>query len=169
MILPYCCCQIQQHERSRYFVAGPCPPSPSPCPTRSPSPSPSPKCIASGTSSTGWIARDPHIDTYDGLRYGCQACGEFIAVKSPRCPKFEIQVRFYTPTAYRYSIMSDMVIEHEASPKIQISYPRKLSTPHAWYTSRSRRCRVTFFINGVVTVIQPNTNQKLRIDQRPDY
>lgn len=144
-----CCCRVQKD--GDIYVAEPCPP---PCPTESPSPSPSPKCIGSEKPQTAWVARDPHIDTYDGLRYDCQACGEFILSKSPACPKYEIQGRFYRPSAQPFSIMSDVVIEHQASPKIQISLTRKLVTPHAFYGS----CHVSFFVNGVPTVILPNTS-----------
>lgn len=45
-----------------------------------------------------YVAGDPHIDTYDSLKYDFQACGEFTLAISPECPKFLIQGRFYIPS-----------------------------------------------------------------------
>lgn len=149
-----CCCQVKRV--GRYYVAMPCP---EPCPTVSPtpsmSPSPSPTCIGSGRSFHGWVAGDPHIRTYDNLPYDCQACGEFVISKSPSCPEYELQGRFYIPPNRLFSVVSDMVIKHEGVPKIQMSITRKLATPHStqYYNNQ---CRISFFIDGVATVIHPN-------------
>ena len=37
---------------------------------------------------------DPHIISWDGLKFDCQAAGEFITVTSLQDPTFQIQERF---------------------------------------------------------------------------
>ncbi len=58
-----------------------CTSSPSPVPTPStPRPSPSPQPSPDGSTASTYT--DPHIATFDGLRYDCMATGEFILLKT---------------------------------------------------------------------------------------
>jgi WD40 repeat protein len=65
-----------------------CPP-----PQEEPKPEPTPDIPRKPDGNTGVIYGDPHIVTFDGLRNGFQAVGEFILAKSER-GDFEVQGRF---------------------------------------------------------------------------
>lgn len=146
-----CCCSIKRVGRTSYQV-GVCE---KPCPTVSPSPSPSPSCKPRKYIN-GWVAGDPHIRTYDGLRYDCHRCGEFDISQSPSNPRFQLQGRFTFSPGLSVATVSDAVLSHDSAPKIQVSITRKLATPHRMYYMN--RCRISFFVDGVVMTINPGTS-----------
>lgn len=66
---------------------------------------------------------DPHIYTFDGVEFDCQAAGEFILVQSPRV---EIQARFEHVGATDLlpaSVITGIVVAIEREPTVQLSFP----------------------------------------------
>lgn len=140
-----CCCNIEISACEKVCVK-PCEKCPTPTPLPTPTCTPPPNYPP---PRTGWFGGDPHIHTYDGLHYDCDACGEFTVSKKASCPKFEIQSRFYIPTSgASYSLVSDVVVAHENTRTIQVSLVRKLATPHIDYLGGL--CKIAFYINGVL-------------------
>lgn len=143
-----CCCKVWR-TRTR-FCAKPCT-----CPPVCRSPP------AGNRPQTAWVSGDPHLKTYDNLHYDCQGCGEFVLSRKEKCPKFELQARFYIRSSTAtVSTVSDAVISHENSPTVQISYVRSLSTPHSVYTVYGTKCKVAVYIDGVNTPFGPLSTQQ---------
>ncbi len=69
---------------------------------------------------------DPHIFTFDRLRFDCQARGEFTTVKSIQTPGFKVQERFHpvTPANFRASVSTGVVFQDVGLPKVEFSTPR---------------------------------------------
>ena len=91
---------------------------------------------------------DPHISTFDDLRFDCQAAGEFIMVKSEDL-SFQVQERFTAiddaSTCTQSSVSTGIVAQDPGAPTIQISTPR--SGQPSLNTLNS--CPIDFYVNGV--------------------
>jgi hypothetical protein len=68
------------------------------------------------------VSGDPHVSTFDGLKYDCQGHGEFILGKST-ITRREFQGRFHKINE-RVSVMKGVVVQDEgATPRVQITSP----------------------------------------------
>ncbi len=78
-----------------------------------------------GGISSG-VCGDPHIFTFDRLRFDCQARGEFTTVTSLQTPGFKVQERFHpvTPANFHASVSTGVVFQDVGMPKVEFSTPR---------------------------------------------
>jgi hypothetical protein len=92
-------------------------PSPSPTPTPTPSvPLIRPDCLAQCGDSNA----DPHLRTFDGLRYNFQAAGEFVAVRDTADPGFEVQVRQQAATGSTTVAVTTAVAMSVAADRVEV-------------------------------------------------
>ncbi|CAB9525866.1 receptor-like protein kinase [Seminavis robusta] len=93
-----------------------------------------------GNVATFW--GDPHMITFDGVKYDCQGAGEFTILKTLNSnmeSKFEIQGRFVSFNAQRRITVTRGVVVREAGvPTVQISVP----------SAYDKKCPVTLHVNG---------------------
>lgn len=108
-------------------------PSPSPSPTPPPSPT---------TGRTSSCYTDPHLITFDGLRYDCQATGEFTLVTSID-DLFEIQARYNGPSTSG-SVTTGIVSRFRTSSTVQVS----LGIENSSGSTELRGCPVLLVIDG---------------------
>jgi hypothetical protein len=77
---------------------------------------------------------DPHIMTFDGIQFDCQAAGEFTTLTSLDDPSFKIQERFTAieskdaSTCALASVSTGVAFVDTGKPIIQISTPRSGKT-----------------------------------------
>jgi len=109
---------------------------PSTSPTSAPSSSQSTSPASQGNISSS--VADPHIESFDGLSWDCQATGEFILSQSLDS-NFEIQGRF-TPIGRHGSITTAIVIREQGNPTVQVSLAS---------ISSNDACPSEFYIAGV--------------------
>ena len=114
-------------------------PSPSNSPTQSPTQSPTPTPTPPGRLSSCYT--DPHLRTFDGLSYDCQAIGEFVLVKGKM---FEIQGRFGGPDT-RGTVVKGVAISGKNIPTVQVSIPSDERTP----TDDINGCPIVLFVDGI--------------------
>jgi hypothetical protein len=104
---------------------------------------------------------DPHITTFDGLRYGCQARGEFILLKSLNST-LHIQGRFTNASMSGIpstaSVTSGVVIRETGAPIIQISYKAALRSTNTTSTVAGCRDLILFYENGVARPINSGSS-----------
>jgi hypothetical protein len=104
---------------------------------------------------------DPHITTFDGLRYGCQARGEFILLKSLNST-LHIQGRFtnasMTGIPSTASVTSGIVIRETGAPTIQVSYKTALRSTNTTSTVAGCRDLILFYENGVARPINTGSS-----------
>jgi len=96
---------------------------------------------------------DPHITTFDGLRWDCQGHGEHILFKSPVTQR-EVQARYTQMTSHTWSVAEGVVIQDEgATPRVQITMPAIASEDGGGVSQllgdKEKNCQVQFFVNGV--------------------
>jgi hypothetical protein len=90
--------------------------------------------------ATAW--GDPHMVTFDGLKYDCQGEGEFTLVKSLNSnkeSKFEVQGRFAGFDKRRITVTRALAIKEEGAPTVQ------LAVPNAY----DKQCPISLFVNKV--------------------
>lgn len=76
---------------------------------------------------TGRLSGDPHVFSFDGQFFDCQARGEFTLVKNTMGAEFEIQARF-AETKSHFSLTTGIVISHEGSRKHTVFIPTLRTT-----------------------------------------
>lgn len=84
---------------------------------------------------------DPHIVTFDGLKYDCQGEGEFVLLSSLDSG-FEVQGRFESfSESQRVAVTRSFVVQtgDEDVPSIQISVPDEIT----------QECTIELFVDGV--------------------
>jgi len=96
---------------------------------------------------------DPHLTTFDGLRYDCQGHGEFVLFKSTVTQR-QIQMRYTQMTSRTWSVGEGIVIQDEGNtPKVQITMPAITAAEGGGVTQllgpRDKNCQVQFFVNDV--------------------
>lgn len=137
------CCDRSKDEVCKLDSASPpmgtCSGSPSPSPVSSPSLRPSPSATPGRRSS---CYTDPHLRTFDGLTYDCQASGEFTLVTS-RDRQFEVQTRFSgrNPTG---SVTTGVAVSFDSAPVVQVSIAVNDASP----STRIRNCPVLLYVDG---------------------
>ncbi|CAB9498350.1 Inherit from bactNOG: hemolysin-type calcium-binding region [Seminavis robusta] len=97
-----------------------------------------------GAGYKGSWKGDPHIMTFDGLKYDCQGTGEFVILKSETRPDFEIQGRFVKFVPERKPTVTKSVVIQDGSkvPRIQVNVPSSakngLCTPYEYLNKVKR-------------------------------
>lgn len=101
---------------------------------------------ANSCTSRGW--GDPHMVTWDGLRYDVHVHGELIFAKDPNS-SFQIQAR--TEPVENHSakpaVTTGIVITDDNMPKIQVSMPRDTDEP---CTEVINGCPVELYVDDVL-------------------
>ncbi len=93
---------------------------------------------------------DPHIVTFDGLHFDCQASGEFTTLTSLENPSFKIQERFVavessnTNTCSQASVSTGVAFVDANKPVLQISIPANGDDS----MNTVNGCPVDFYVNG---------------------
>eukprot|EP00178_Gracilaria_changii_P026532 TRINITY_DN816_c0_g1_i11.p1 TRINITY_DN816_c0_g1~~TRINITY_DN816_c0_g1_i11.p1 ORF type:complete len:1211 (-),score=140.56 TRINITY_DN816_c0_g1_i11:149-3781(-) len=109
------------------------------------SPSPSPEPTPSSTPSDGKtssVYTDPHLRTFDGLSYDCQASGEFILVRSQSLG-LEIQARYSGPSP-QGSVTKGLVWQQVGYPIVQMS----ITEVEGSLSTLVDRCPISLYVNG---------------------
>lgn len=122
-------------------------PTPTNSPTTTPTPTPSPTPDDGSTSN---MYTDPHIRTFDGLSYDCQASGEFIIVQS-RSLGLEIQARYSGPN-FRGSVTTGIVVRQRGFPTVQMS----MAQVNGSLSTSISGCPVSLFVNGAERNVTDN-------------
>jgi hypothetical protein len=95
---------------------------------------------------------DPHITTFDGLKYDCQGEGEFTVIKSlneKKESKFEMQGRFFRFSTRRDQTVTRAIsIKEEGVPTIQLNVPKVYDS----------KCALTLFVGGQQRNLMEGTN-----------
>ena len=115
--------------------------------------------------STSGIFGDPHLSTFDRLRFDCQGSGEFITVKSAETPQFMVQERFTdvnSSLCSQASVSTGVAITDESVPTVQISTPR--TTPNAALNTIGS-CPIDFYVDGIPSLIGDDHGPSLDIHQ----
>ncbi|GAX18422.1 hypothetical protein FisN_2Lh055 [Fistulifera solaris] len=105
---------------------------------------------------------DPHVQTYDGLGFDCQAGGEFILMKSA-VTRRQIQARFrFLPgvsgPGWAWSSIKGIVMQDEGPvPKVEISFPFKDTTFTGNSNTVDYGCKMLFFVDGVKREVADGT------------
>jgi surface protein len=108
---------------------------------------PTPNPAAAPVEGGRWsgVFGDPHLSTFDRLRFDCQAAGEFTMVTSLENPEFRIQERFTSAdstTCAQASVSTGIAVNEQGLPTIQLSLPRGDGMGGA--------CPVDLFANGIL-------------------
>jgi von Willebrand factor type D domain len=143
-------------------------PTPTPRPTQStPAPNPTPRPTQSTpapnlcpTQSGFWsgVFGDPHLSTFDRLRFDCQAAGEFTMVTSLESPNFKIQERFTSVGSNecsQASVSTAIAVAEENIPTVQISIPRGNSSGSELVGG----CPVDLFVDGNLKLLSSGTGR----------
>lgn len=110
---------------------------------------------------------DPHLSTFDRLRFDCQAAGEFITVMSLEDPSFMIQERFSAVSSTfcsQASVSTGVAIQDTNLPRIQISTPT-LGTAAASSLNIVNSCPIDFYVNGVPSLLSSDVNSDIAVTQ----
>lgn len=136
-------------------------PAPTPAPTPMPTPDTPPPTRPTNTNNAGresGVFGDPHLSTFDRLRFDCQAAGEFTMLTSLENPEFRIQERFISVASdqcSQASVSTAVVIQEEGLPPIQISIPRGMDTSGSQEVSAvgggGMMCPVDLFMSGTMS------------------
>lgn len=109
----------------------------------SPSPSPaSPTPVPEGVEAASFT--DPHLRTFDGLAFDCQAIGEFVMTKS-QAAGFEVQARFSGPNT-KGTVTTGVAVRVKNSATVQVSIALKASKDSVQIGG----CQTISFVNSVV-------------------
>jgi len=111
---------------------------------------------------------DPHLSTFDRLRFDCQAGGEFIMLTSLENPDFKIQERFSSVTSgscSQASISTAIAIQEPGIGLFQLSIPKttNLTEPQSTVDTGLALCPVDFLIDGNRAPLGPQTNTEIEL------
>mmetsp|Transcript_2283 Transcript_2283/g.3471 ORF Transcript_2283/g.3471 Transcript_2283/m.3471 type:complete len:840 (-) Transcript_2283:714-3233(-) len=124
----------------------PCCPEPTAAPV---TPRPTRSQETGGGGRTSGVFGDPHLSTFDRLRFDCQAAGEFTMVTSLQTPAFKIQERFIgigSNVCSQASVSTGIAISEVDLSTIQLSIPRDGTTVSGTETVINS-CPVNFFVD----------------------
>jgi von Willebrand factor type D domain len=130
-------------------------PTPSPTFLRPPIFVPPLPPIPSGDFVSGVIG-DPHLSTFDRLRFDCQAAGEFTMVTSLETPAFRIQERFTaigSDVCSQASVSTGIAVAEVGFSTVQVSIPRGDTTGSNFIWN----CPVDLFVGGQQTTLTQGT------------
>lgn len=100
-------------------------PTPRPTPTSEAFATPTAAPLLNGPVVFARTYTDPHLMTFDGLRYSCQAVGEFVLLQAA-ASGLKIQGRFYgNLTRKSASVTTSLAITANNLPTVQISVPNE--------------------------------------------
>ena len=128
--------------------------SPTTAPTQ-PTLAPTPPPMRPGGFWSG-VFGDPHLSTFDRLRFDCQAAGEFTMVTSLETPSFKIQERFTSVgsnACSQASVSTGIAVAEEGIPTVQISIPRGDSAGSEVVGT----CPVDLFVGGNLDLLSSGT------------
>lgn len=95
-------------------------PTPSPTPAL-PTPIPSTSAKSNGPVVFATTYTDPHLRTFDGLRYSCQGVGEFVLVQAAKSGLM-VQSRFFgNATRMSASVTTALAVSAQNVPTVQIA------------------------------------------------
>lgn len=126
-------------------------------------------------SEDGWtsgVFGDPHIATFDGMRFDCQGVGEFIMATVLEKPeKLVIQERFTSVNTSslcsQASVSTAIAVADEGTPIVQLSIPRAQTTNNVDDISGTiGNCPLDLFVDGTRFTI-PDF-QSIPISPHPD-
>ncbi|KAL7577445.1 hypothetical protein ACA910_004729 [Epithemia clementina (nom. ined.)] len=122
-------------------------PTPQPTPLLTPAPTPQP---TRPPGSLSGVFEDPHLSTFDRLRFDCQAAGGFTTLTSlESSTEFMIQERFTAVNSNicsQASVSTGLAIEND-SVRVQISTPRVGGGSGSLNSIAS--CPIDFYVGGV--------------------
>jgi len=96
------------------------------------------------------INGDPHIVSWDGLKFDCQAAGEFITVTSLEDPTFKIQERFSEASSNagaQATVSTGVAVKDLSKPVIQVSTPKTGQSA----LNMVGGCPIDFYVNGTAS------------------
>jgi hypothetical protein len=99
--------------------------------------------------ATSW--GDPHLVTFNGLKYDCQGQGEFTLMKSLNDmmeSKFELQARFEKFSTKTVTVTRSIAVKEEGAPTIQLNVP----------AAYDKQCPVSLFVDGNERTVVEGTN-----------
>lgn len=110
---------------------------------------------------------DPHISTFDRLRFECQAAGEFVTVTSLEDPSFQIQERFTaippsSDVCSHVSVSTGVAIVDREVPTIQISTPRSNRNGTA-VLNMVGGCPIDFYVDGQAQTFDTDIGSKVNV------
>jgi len=130
------------------------PPTPRPTPRPSRSPTPRQPTNPSGRGWTTGVFGDPHLSTFDRLRFDCQASGEFTMVSSLETPDFAIQERLESAGSgicSQASVSTGVVVNEPGIPTVQISIAQQPGVNSTGNISVSgNECPVNVYVDGAI-------------------
>lgn len=129
------CCENDREQCDGSGSEKKCVSSTSPTPTSSPTRTPCPEC-------DGKTYTDPHLRTFDGLYYDCQAIGEFVMVKSTS-KKLDIRALFIGRDTSG-TVTKGVVVTWKNAPKVQVS----VALTDTSMSSPISSCPVQMFVDG---------------------
>jgi len=103
-------------------------------------PGPGQKC----NGPTGRISGDPHVVTFDKLKYDCQGRGEFVVVQDD---EYNVQARFVVGGNDKRSVTVTKAIAFQFpdAPKIEVHVPD---------STNATTCDYTFFVDGATRDVE---------------
>ena len=128
-------------------------------------PSPSPTCPPTSPNVTfSGNEGDPHIRTFDGVRFDCQASGEFITVTSLETPELMVQERFTSiESSFHASVSTGVAIGDKNVPTVEFSTPRGSSSG---VLNTVAGCPIDFYVNGTaVDLADADLSSEIEVSQ----
>ena len=106
------------------------------------------------------LTGDPHIRSFDGLRWDCQSVGEHIILKSTNTRR-QIQGRFTRVGDRDVSVTHGVAIQDEGGeevPLVQLTIPVANDRPALSKTLGQNDCKLQLFVDGIPYLLVDNVD-----------